>query len=175
MPRTRTHIVTALVIATVAVTLTGSTAGARPAGPEMHRPPRPAVTRTIRHRVHRAGVNLAWPMFAATNASRRAHGLPALRIDRVASKIARQHCMAMARAGILFHTTNVGRYLSGVGRWSAWGENIGMTTANVPALERAFMASPVHRTHILAGDFHKVAVGAIRVGRALWVTLFFYG
>jgi uncharacterized protein YkwD len=41
-------------------------------------------------------------------------------------------------------------------------------------MEAAFMASAPHRANILHSTFHHVAIGAVRVDGALWVTVFFY-
>jgi len=68
----------------------------------------------------------------------------------------------------------IGPYLMGAGRVYTWRENIGWTTGGVPDLERAFLASSEHRTHILSRSFRHVAVGALLRGHRLWVTLFFY-
>ncbi len=125
-------------------------------------------------RVARHGA-YGWQMLRVTNESRRRFGLGRLRLDRTASVVARRHTLAMVREHRLFHSTDTSRYLRTVGRWSAWGENIGWTTGGVTDLQKAFMQSPVHRVHILSRSFHHVAVGAVRVGTKLWVTLFFYG
>jgi uncharacterized protein YkwD len=118
--------------------------------------------------------NYAWQMFAATNASRRRYGLPSLVRDASASRVALAHCRAMANASSLYHSRRISAYLSGAGRVSAWGENIGWTTGGVRDLQRAFMASPDHRPHVLSSTFRHVAVGALHRGNRLWVTLFFY-
>ena len=81
----------------------------------------------------------------------------------------------MARAHRLFHTTDLGRYLHGVGRWSSWGENIGWTTATSMTCEQAFMTSSVHRGHILSHASATWPSAPCSPGNKLWVTLFFYG
>ncbi len=129
-----------------------------------------AVVRRHRHRP-----NYAWQLFRATNDSRRHHGLRPITRNHTASRAAERHSLRMARANRLFHSTAMGPYLNGVGRWSTWGENIGWTTGNVANLEQAFMASSVHRSHILSHAFRHVAVGAAMRGHKLWVTLVFYG
>ena len=116
----------------------------------------------------------AWQVFKATNASRAGSRLAALRLNRAMSQVARRHSLAMARAGELFHTTDVSVYLNGVA-WHAWGENVGYTPGGVGSLQQAFMDSPPHRENILNGAFHQVAIGAVRVDGTLWVTVFFYG
>jgi uncharacterized protein YkwD len=128
----------------------------------------------VRH-ARTTGPNYAWRMLLATNASRKRMGLPPLYRDKLASRAALAHCRAMARAHDLYHSTTISQYLVGAGRISMWGENIGWTTGGVPDLEQAFMASPTHRTHILSTTFRHVAVGALKDGHRLWVTLFFYG
>ena len=135
---------------------------------------------STRHTTHQAaprrvlGPNYAWRMYVATNISRRRRGLPPLVRDKVASRAALAHCRAMANAHSLYHSVQIAPYLSGAGRVYSWGENIGWTTGGVPDLERAFMASSEHRTHILSRTFRHVAVGALQRGHRLWVTLFFY-
>lgn len=124
---------------------------------------------------HRHTPNYAWRLFKATNASRFRFGLPRLALDRDASDVAHHHSATMARLHRLFHSTDPGRYLHGVGRWSMWGENIGWTSASVDDLQKAFMNSSVHRSHILSRSFRHVAVGAVVAGHRIWVTLFFYG
>jgi uncharacterized protein YkwD len=121
----------------------------------------------------RPGITLR--MFRTTNASRSNNGMRHLQLDWKLSRVARHHALAMARAHHLVHTTRIGRYLDGVGRWSAWGENIGWTTGSMHLLQQAFMASPDHRANILSPTFHHVAVGAVMFHRQLWVSLFFYG
>ncbi|HEY8018103.1 MAG TPA: CAP domain-containing protein [Actinomycetota bacterium] len=121
------------------------------------------------------GPNYAWQLFKATNHSRLSHGVHRVRLDRGASVYAVKHSEAMARRNLLFHSNDPDVYLSGAGRWSRWGENIGWTTGDIAGLQRAFMRSPVHRENILDGRFRHVAIGAVKDGKKLWVTLFFYG
>ncbi len=128
-----------------------------------------------RIRAHRHQPNYAWQLFRDTNASRRHNGLPTLRRNRELTDLVEQHSRAMARSHNLFHTTRVGRYLSHVGRWHAWGENIGWTGGSLDGLHRAFMRSYEHRANILSRNFHHVALGVVRVGGKLWATVFFYG
>ena len=115
----------------------------------------------------------AWLLFRATNASRGRFGVPKLTLNREMSQVARRHSLAMARAGALFHTGDVGVYLDGIS-WHAWGENVGFTPGDVESVQNAFMKSPPHRTNILDLGFRHVAVGAVRVDGVLWVTVFFY-
>ncbi len=121
-----------------------------------------------------ATVGLRNQVLKATNSSRVDHDKHRVSLNARMSKKARAHSVAMAEAGTLFHTSDVSDYLRGVS-WSRWGENVGMTSEDVPALQAAFMDSKVHKTNILKGSFSHVAVGAIRRDGVLWVTVFFYG
>lgn len=114
-----------------------------------------------------------WQMFTITNETRDRFDRRQLTLDREMSLAALRHSRAMARHGELFHTTDVGVYLDGVG-WQTWGENVGYTSGDLSGLQQAFMASPPHRSNILKPGFRHAAVGAVRVDGVLWVTVFFY-
>jgi len=116
----------------------------------------------------------AWRLLQLTNAARERRGLVKLQLDREASQIARRHSVAMATAGDLFHTTDVSPYLDGVA-WHRWGENVGYTPGSIEGLQQAFMDSEPHRANVLQPAFRRVAIGTVRAGGVLWVTLFFYG
>jgi len=116
-----------------------------------------------------------WLMKRETNETRLYHEMRRLELQEHLSDLARKHSLAMAREGSLFHTANPSSYyLKGI-RWSTWGENVGVTGGTVNDLQRAFMHSPPHRANILNRAFRHVAIGAVRVDGALWVTVFFYG
>jgi uncharacterized protein YkwD len=119
--------------------------------------------------------NYSWRMFKATNQSRLRHGLPRLERNKESSLVAWHHSRRMAERNDLFHSTNVSNYLTGVGRWRSWGENIGYTPGEIDGLQRAFMNSPAHRANVLSRSFRHVAVGAYKQGGKIWVTVFFYG
>jgi uncharacterized protein YkwD len=120
---------------------------------------------------HARTPNYSWQMFRETNAARVRHSVARLdRAHRLTDEATR-HSRAMARRGRLFHSSGPSRY--GVRCW-AWGENVGYTTGDVDDLQRAFMNSPAHRSHVLDRDFRRVAVGAATDDRGrLYVTLFF--
>jgi uncharacterized protein YkwD len=115
-------------------------------------------------------------MYRATNESRLNNGVHKAYIHYTMSSLARQHSIAMANRGYIFHTANPSSfYLKGV-RWSTWGENVGVTSGTVGGIEQAFMRSPDHRANILNRSFRRVAVGTYRDADGfLWVTVFFYG
>jgi uncharacterized protein YkwD len=117
-------------------------------------------------------------MYRATNNSRVYNGVRRVDIHYQISKLARQHSIAMANKGYIFHTSASvirNRYLKGI-RWSTWGENVGVTASTVGSIQEAFMKSPGHRSNILNRGFRRVAVGTYRDDSGfLWVTVFFYG
>lgn len=114
-------------------------------------------------------------MFTATNGSRLTHNRGPLSLNARISALVERHSEEMAKAGSLFHTSNVGTYLAGVS-WHSWGENVGYTrSGTVSDLQKAFMHSPVHRDNILNGSYKHVAIGTVERNGTLWVTVFFYG
>ena len=114
-------------------------------------------------------------MKRATNISRLDHSLTRVRLNAELSELARQHSLAMARTGSLFHESDPASvYLKGK-TWRYWGENVGMTGGTVSGLQQAFMTSTPHRQNILNRSFRHVAIGAVRVNGVLWVTVFFWG
>lgn len=154
----RTHTQSTLTrIALVATFLTAFTALA----------PSPAHAATLTPRAR---------MLRATNNSRLTNEVRRVGIHYTISRLARRHSIAMANKGYIFHTSNPSSfYLRGV-RWSRWGENVGVTSGTIAGIQDAFMRSPDHRSNILNGGFHRVALGTYRdVAGRLWVTVFFYG
>ena len=113
-------------------------------------------------------------MLSLTNQSRVDHGARRLKLNTRLSKMAARHSRQMAAKSSLFHTENIPRELRHW-KWSVWGENVGMTTDSLPALEQAFMNSPVHRQNILNRRFTHVGIGVAHVNGAYWVTVTFYG
>lgn len=115
-------------------------------------------------------------MYRVTNHTRTTHSIRRVSIHDRLSWLAKQHSIAMAKKGTLWHVANPGSYyLKGIS-WSTWGENVGVTGGTVWDVQRAFMSSPPHRANILNNRFRRVAVGAHRDSRGLlWVTIFFYG
>jgi uncharacterized protein YkwD len=124
------------------------------------------ATSTSHHPRHR--------MLLATNTSRSNHALHKVWINRDMSALARKHSLAMANRDSLFHTNDPASYYLKGTNWHYWGENVGVTGGTVGDLEAAFMASTPHRANILHSSFRHVAIGAVRVDGALWVTVFFY-
>jgi uncharacterized protein YkwD len=107
------------------------------------------------------------------NGARNNHGAVAL--DRVWTlrHMADEHSKDMARAGRIFHTTNLGSRLRIVS-WSVAGENVGVGM-KVRTLFEAFMDSAPHRANILNRDFRRVGIGVFRADGFIWMTLIFVG
>jgi len=112
-------------------------------------------------------------MLHLVNASRHAHGVAPLELNARLSGMAWRHSCRMVRAATLYHTIHMRQKVRPFGA-HAWGEDIG-TASTLLAMERAFMASPVHRANILAGRFHHIGVGVRFANGRYWVTLDFYG
>lgn len=110
-----------------------------------------------------------------TNQDRRERERPALRFDRRVSRYAREHSLAMAEKGYLFHSTEEQlRKALDDERWSIGGENVGVGTS-LESLQRAFMSSKLHRQNVLRRAFDHMAVGIVRQDDVLWITVIFYG
>ena len=115
-------------------------------------------------------------MYRVTNHTRYDFGVRRVGIQYRLSQLARQHSIAMANRGYIFHTANPSAYYLQGMTWRTWGENVGVTSSTVGSIQRAFMNSPPHRANILNRGFHRVAIGTYRDANGfLWVTVFFYG
>ncbi|MGE5461550.1 MAG: CAP domain-containing protein [Solirubrobacterales bacterium] len=114
-------------------------------------------------------------MVALTNTDREDHGRRDLTFQAQISRYARQHSLAMAKKGYIFHSTEQ-QLLDALGdvRWSIGGENVGVG-GSLESLQRAFMSSKLHRQNILRKTFDHMAVGIVRQDDALWITVIFYG
>ena len=80
-------------------------------------------------------------MYQATNNSRLNNGVRRVDLHYTISRLARQHSIAMANRGSIFHTSKskiLGTYLKGV-KWSTWGENVGVTGGTISGMQSAFM------------------------------------
>ena len=114
-------------------------------------------------------------MLSLTNDDRRHHQRKALDFATAISDYAKAHSRAMAREGSLFHSTEGKlRNLLDGRNWSIAGENVGVG-GTLESLEDAFMDSKRHRENILRREFLHAAVGVVREGGRLWVTIIFYG
>jgi uncharacterized protein YkwD len=112
-------------------------------------------------------------MLRLLNTTRRAHGKPVLRLNKELSRYAFQHSKQMAGRHRLFHTVDLYSKVRAYGP-SRWGENVGAARW-LKKVHKMFMNSSAHRRNILNGGFRRVGIGAIKVGRYVWVTTIFYG
>jgi uncharacterized protein YkwD len=114
-------------------------------------------------------------MLALTNEDRQARDRRELAFAARLSRYAKAHSRAMAEQGYLFHSTDdqLRGALSGYD-WQIGGENVGVG-GSLESLERAFMASKLHRENILRPAFGHAAVGVVRADDRIWVTVIFYG
>jgi hypothetical protein len=106
------------------------------------------------------------------NASRSAEDLQPLTVVADMVPPSRDHTQAMVVAGRLFHAST-SQMLSGAPpRWSWVGENVGYAR-DCARLHTNFMNSPGHEANILKSSANGVAVGAVRSGTSVWVTVRF--
>ena len=104
--------------------------------------------------------------FLTRIASARAnHDLPAYRVGRTITEVAREQARRMAARGTLFHNPDL---TSDVPNWQFVGENVGFGPDSV-TLHRAFMDSAPHRANILDKDFTRIGVGAVVRDGRVWV------
>lgn len=98
-----------------------------------------------------AGVSAAY-----LNDTRSAYGLNRLWPDAELQRIANRQANAMAEAGSIWHTSNLGSRLSW--GWWAWGENVGYGPS-VGWVHDRFMESWHHSSNVLDGRYNYVGVG----------------
>lgn len=120
--------------------------------------------------------------FALVNDSRRSDGVGSdLMSDPMIAEVARRHSEAMRDQGFFSHTDPAGNGLrsrlrsAGIQFRSA-GENLAQVNHPVdPAgmAHQEFMASQIHRRHILNAEFKNIGVGVARSGDTYWITQIF--
>lgn len=101
---------------------------------------------------------------ALTNAQRRAHGCPALTVDRTLAAVAGAHSKDMAARGFFDHVNPDGesafdRMRAAGYRYARAAENIAAGYATPEAVMRGWMNSPGHRANILNCSLTQVGVG----------------
>ena len=101
-------------------------------------------------------------LLAAINATRRAHGLVALRIDPRLELAARAHSNDMLRHDYFAHGDFGGRMLRFGVRGRLMAENLAWGTGTLAALTAVawWMASPPHRANLLRRDLRRVGLAA---------------
>lgn len=114
-------------------------------------------------------------MVSLTNEDRAEHDRRALRFQAQVSRYAKHHSRVMARRGYIFHSTEEQlRNALGNVDWSIGGENVGVG-GTLESLQRAFMASRLHRQNILRKTYNHMAVGIVNADDSIWITVIFYG
>lgn len=112
-------------------------------------------------------------LVALVNRDRAAHGLKPLHVSAYLTGAAVRHNNAMARAGNIYHTPDLGNAIC---CWIALGENVGegpVNSANSPepeTIEYAFMHSAEHRRNILEPLFTEIGVAVTERGDTCYVT-----
>jgi uncharacterized protein YkwD len=117
--------------------------------------------------------DLARSLLTGVNATRRAHGLRALRLSASLTKAAYAHAQSLAIAGQFTHawpTTNrgFGSWIRnfyparGYRRWSA-GENLLWASPGLTATSavQQWLASPIHRRVMLTRSWRELGVGVV--------------
>jgi len=109
-----------------------------------------------------------------TNQSRERSGLPKLEPNDKLREAARTHALEMARQGQLTHRfpgePELRQRVAVTGlRFDLVAENVGRS-GDVDSLHQGFLRSPAHRENILDPEANAIGVGAVRVGRELFVT-----
>lgn len=103
------------------------------------------------------------------NQERASRGISRLSVRSDLTSAARRQADAMADAGSIFHSSNLGGAVSG---WTMIGENVG-TGTSVDQVHDAFMDSSGHRANILERHFNEVGVGVVEKGGSLWIAELF--
>jgi uncharacterized protein YkwD len=90
-----------------------------------------------------------------TNGDRANGGLPALAVASDLVNVARGQANRMAAQHRLYHNPNLATEVS---NWKKVGENVGVG-ADPDSIELAFMASSVHRSHIMSTEYTEFGAG----------------
>lgn len=106
------------------------------------------------------------------NTARASADLPALTLDAGLSDAARRQSAAMAAAGRLFHTADLGRTVGAVVTgWTSAAENSGVGPT-LDEVHARLLVSPPHRANIV-GAYNMLGVGVVYADGRVWVTELF--
>jgi uncharacterized protein YkwD len=107
------------------------------------------------------------------NASRRSARKPAVTANEQAATKAQKWAAHMASTGKVEHTGGGSRVdTSGLPKWCAVGENVGMGTS-IDNLHASWMRSSAHKANIL-GNYNRVGTGVVRKGNVVYGVQIFY-
>jgi uncharacterized protein YkwD len=114
----------------------------------------------------------------ATNAERKAAGLPAFKVSLAMMKLAREHSAHMARLKQLGHdlpgSTFQDRVKASGYPYRRIGENVAEGYPTPKEAVKGWMESPGHKANILNGEFTVIGVGtaAAKDGTKYWTQVF---
>jgi uncharacterized protein YkwD len=104
-----------------------------------------------------------------TNAERKKHDLPPLRLSPRLSKVARAHSANMAKQRKMSHILDeknpADRVKAAGYPFGYIGENVGAGARQVDDMMKAWMNSKHHRENILNKNFTEIGIGVVRDGR----------
>lgn len=136
--------------------------------PAAHAPVPPAPARAPAH--------LERGIVRSINSARRRYGLVRLRPSPRLTFVAGLHSLDLARTRSVSHSSSDGTSWARRVRAASKARLIGETIAvfrgrpTSRAVVRAWLASPAHRTELLAPGFRRIGVGVVRRGRTSIVT-----
>lgn len=114
----------------------------------------------------------------ATNAERKAAGVPPLKASPKLFEAARAHAANMARQEKMAHELDgkapVDRVRAAGYRFARTGENVGWNYRTPATAVAGWMASPPHKANMLNKDFTEIGVGVARSekGEPYWAQVF---
>jgi uncharacterized protein YkwD len=108
-------------------------------------------------------------LLGMVNDIRTDRGIKPLRELSGLSDIAREHTLAMARQGRLFHTQDLGKKVQS---WSPtrWGENVGFGPS-IWSIVRMWRQSPGHYANMVGRGYHRAGVAVVYTKGVYWATL----
>jgi len=112
------------------------------------------------------------PLLEKLNATRRSHGLPALRRSGALARAAADHARAMGQRGFFSHSsadgTSAAARIRRYYRGSAVGETILWRSPDIGAAQAisTWLNSPPHRAILLSRGYRDVGFAAVRVENA---------
>jgi hypothetical protein len=116
-----------------------------------------------------ARADAASDMVSMVNAERTSRGLAALVVHSDLVAGAERQANAIADAGYLYHTGDLGSITDG---WRSMGENVGYG-GSVSSVHSALMDSDGHRANILDPDYTHIGIGVVSADGLVWIAQVF--